>query len=207
MVPLRRRFWTWATICLPRSAQTAGPRRSTRRSRTCRSSCAARSTRGRRPSAARQPASEALAATAEIELEGYVRDIESDLLSAVDKQRKVDPYAACFPNNLTGALKPRGNAQADEAARILALVGKLQGVPEHTHSRVSATTRAIDTLRTRVASADTAEAAVSAALTSERMAQRAWRDQYRKTHGLLTALYPRDKRKVEGFFKKVRKRR
>jgi len=39
------------------------------------------------------------------------------------------------------------------------------------------------------------------------MAQRTWRDQYRKSHGLLTAVYPRDKRKVESYFKTIRKSR
>jgi len=162
-------------------------------------------------------AAEALSQAAEQTLEEKLRVIEGLLLLAVMKNREADPYKAVFPHGLMGALSPRGRAQIIEAERILALLSpppapaepapaepapaELKGVPDAVKAQLADLQAASETLRVRLNATDAADAAVVAAMTSELMQRRAWREQYRKDHGLLIALYPNSKRKVEGYFK------
>lgn len=87
------------------------------------------------------------------------------------------------------ALATTGGILADVGARAAALPGSLE------------------LLDVRLASLSAAEkTALLTAAAAEGIQTRRWRDQYRKDHGLLTALYPNDPRKMESFFKKPAKR-
>jgi len=175
-------------------------------------------------------AAEALSQAAEQSLEDKLRDIEGQLLLAVRKNREADPYKATFPHGLMAALSPRGRAQITEAKRILSLLSPpatpalpapaepapvepapaepapavLQGVPDAVKALLADLHAGIETLRVRLDATDAADTAAVAAMTSELMQRRVWREQYRKDYGLLIALYPNNKRKVEGYFKSQR---
>jgi hypothetical protein len=125
------------------------------------------------------------------------------VLLGVGKHRDRDPYASAFPGNLEGALKPKRRAQSTEARRIAGRVGPGSGAPADVAPLVITLLAQADTLDVHVGAAETAQAAETEALGTERVEQRRWRDQYRKDHGLLTARYPSDKRRVESFFKKA----
>jgi hypothetical protein len=165
---------------------------------------------GRKASEAATIAAEALALMAEVAVEQVIRKIESRTLEAVKKRRDLDPYARLFPQNLGGALAPQGRAQITEAKRIADLIlspdgTRLVGITEEIAAFAPELRAAMVILVARIDGVELAEAAAVAAFGAELTARRQWREQYRKTEGLLTALYPTDRRRVESFFKGVKK--
>jgi len=66
-------------------------------------------------------------------------------------------------------------------------------------------TRLATALDERCDAVEAADRVVDAAVATERTGQGKWRAQYRKDHGLLEALFPTDKTRIESFFKALRK--
>jgi len=166
--------------------------------------------RGRRASGEAVIAAGALAEAAEIEVEAVVRRVETRALESVNKKRSQEPYATLFPGNLTGALAPVGRAQATVATRIADFLApregaRLSGVSDEVASFAPELREKLTAFGARLDGVDAAEAAAVAAFAAELTARRQWREHYRKTHALLTALYPTDRRKVESFFKAAKK--
>ncbi len=166
--------------------------------------------------AARQAASraavaaEALKEQAEGEAEDVLREVEGMLLVACKKQRNQDPYRQVFPDNLLGAVRPRGAAQVVEARRVAGLIGPTNGAPlakvPASLGPVAVRLRAAaDALERAEASDRAAELALEAAFATELAERRRWREQYRKDEGLLIAIFPDNLRKVEKFFKDGRR--
>ncbi len=155
---------------------------------------------------------EALKVRAETEVENKIREIELMVLGVVNKKRDLDPYAIIFPKKLTGALKPSGAAQAKEGHRIANLIAPTEGdpvagLPGHAEGLGIELRALCVVLEERVKADEAAEEAVKTAWLNELSERRRWREQYRKDHGLLTALFPLEPRMVESFFKKPSKRR
>ncbi|MCC6524482.1 MAG: hypothetical protein IT373_17640, partial [Polyangiaceae bacterium] len=75
-----------------------------------------------------QQRAEALADSAEVELESLIRQSELAVLGASQKKRDLEPYPSVLPAGLSGALAPRGKAQAAEARRIATALGSAPGV-------------------------------------------------------------------------------
>lgn len=166
--------------------------------------------RGRDASDEGAIAAGALAVAAEVDLEGVLRRIDSRALEAVNKKRGLEPYATLLPGNLTQALAPVGRAQAAEASRIANLLApstgaRLAGVTDELAGFAPELRARVAAFVTRIEGLEAAEVAAVAAYGAELTARRVWREQYRKTHALLTALYPSDLRKVESFFKAAKK--
>ena len=147
---------------------------------------------------------EALVYRAEIDLEKTLKQIEGRVLLFVDKNRKAEPYVTAFPNGLTGPLAPKGRAQSIEGRRIVGTLGPETGVSADVTSLLPNVLTSATALDDRCTALEAADRAALAALALERTEVRHWRDQYRKDHGLLTALWPNDKKRVESFFKHVR---
>lgn len=153
---------------------------------------------------------EAMRVAAETSVEQTLGKLDLQLLGAVNRRRGDDPYKTAFPDGVTGAIAPRGRAQSAEALRIANYIAPLAGgspagIPAESLPLVA-------TLRTQIANFDAALAAetatdeaYAAAFLAELAARRAWREQYRKDFGLLTARFGTDKRKIESFFKKAAK--
>ena len=155
---------------------------------------------------------EAMRVDSETTLEQTLRAIDLSVLSASGRKRTAEPYVSTFPKGLTGAIEPRGRAQLAEGLRIANHLAPADGsAPEGVTNSIKAE---VATLRENLAdfertlnAEDTVHVAVAAAFNSELAARRAWREQYRKDHGLLTAQFGQDKRKVESFFKRPPKAR
>lgn len=103
-------------------------------------------------------------------------------------------------------------AQAKEGHRIANLIAPtegepLPGLPEHAAVLATELRALCLVLEERVKADEAAEEAVRTAWLNELSERRRWREQYRKDHGLLTALFPTDPRLVDSFFKKPTKRR
>ncbi len=152
----------------------------------------------------------ALAGAAEITVENVMRKVETRALERAGKKRKQEPYAGLFPGNLEGALAPTGRAQATEATRIAELIApaegrRHEGVTDEIAALAPELREAVTALLTRITSLEAAETAAVAAFGAELTLRRQWREQYRKTHALLTARYPSDKRKVEAAFRAGKK--
>jgi len=151
-------------------------------------------------------AAAALSLAAEVDTENVIRRIEARVLEAVNKKRGLDPYARLFPGNLEGALAPGGRAQATLAGQLADLIApsageRLVGVTDEIARFAPELREHNAVLLSRVAGLEAAEAAAVAAYGAELTSRRRWREQYRKTHGLVTAMYASDRRKVESFFK------
>jgi len=143
-------------------------------------------------------------------VESVIRKVESRTLETVKKKRNLEPYARLFPGNLEQALAPTGCAQAAVAVDLADLIApasepRLGGVTDEIANLTPALREAAAILLTRSDSVVAAETAAAAAYGAELTTRRQWREQYRKTHGLLTVLYPSDRRKVESFFKAAKK--
>jgi hypothetical protein len=166
--------------------------------------------RGRDASDEAVIAAGALVIAAEVEVEGVVRKIDSRTLELVNKKRGLEPYATLLPGNLAQALAPTGRAQAAEANRIANLLApatgaRLAGITDEIANLAPELRACIAVFVTRIEGLEAAETAAVAAYGAELTTRRVWREQYRKTHALLTALYPSDRRKVESFFKPAKK--
>ena len=149
---------------------------------------------------------EAMRVESETAVEQTLGSIDLSVLAASGRKRTAEPYVATFPKGLTGAIEPRGRAQLAEATRIANHLAPVEGASPA--GVTDAIKTEVATLRERLANferalnaEDAVHTAVLAAFASELAARRAWREQYRKTHGLLTAHFGQDKRKVESFFK------
>ena len=166
--------------------------------------------RGRDASDEAVIASGALALAAELEVETGMRKVESRALEVVKKKRDQEPYVRLFPGNLAQALAPTGRAQAAVATRVADLVApttgtRLAGVTDEIAGLAPELREKVAAFITRIEGVEAAEAAAVAAYGAELTTRRQWREQYRKTYALLTALYPSDRRKVESFFKAAKK--
>jgi hypothetical protein len=150
---------------------------------------------------------EALVYRGESDLEAAIKQVEGRVLLFINKNRKAEPYVTAFPNGLGGALAPKGKAQSTEARRIVASLGPATGVPADVTALLPEVLRLATALDDRCDALDAAEKAALAALALERTELRRWRDQYRKDHGLLTALWPSDKKRVETFFKSAKRKK
>lgn len=144
----------------------------------------------------------ALGFTCEGDIEECIRNIEGRVLLAVGKDRDEDPYAGAFPGALTGALKYVGKAQSAEFRRIAGLLASDDRVPADARSLLPNGERLACALDSSVDRCDAAVTALGAALTAEAAERRRWLEQYRKDFGLLTAVYPKNRARVERFFKK-----
>ncbi|MCC6521680.1 MAG: hypothetical protein IT373_03370 [Polyangiaceae bacterium] len=149
-----------------------------------------------------QQRAEALADSAEVELERLIRQAELAVLGASQKKRDQEPYPSVLPAGLSGALAPRGKAQAAEARRIATALGSAPAVTPAAASFAPGLVELADKLELATKTVEAAQAAVDAAEALEKQNKRAWRQTYRKIFGSLTALYPDDRRKVEAFFRK-----
>lgn len=150
---------------------------------------------------------QALADRAEADVEDSIRQVEGRVLLSVNKKRKAEPYVTAFPKGLTGALRHLGKSQAAEAYRIASVLDPyVENLPELSKLLTDMTTQA-DLLNDRHETLEACEMAVSSALATERTQKRLWRAQYRKDFGLLTSLFPLDKKRVNSFFKATRKNR
>ena len=155
---------------------------------------------------------EAMRVESETTLEQMLRNIDLSVLAASGRKRTAEPYVSTFPKGLTGAIEPRGRAQLAEGVRIANHLVAADGTsPDGVTDGIKAE---VATLRENLAdfertlnAEDAVHVALAAAFNSELAARRAWREQYRKDHGLLTAQFGQDKRKVESFFKKPTKPR
>ena len=168
---------------------------------------AQRATVGAREAAA---GAEALRIAAEVRVETSLRKLELILLAGVNKRRKDEPYVSAFPEGVTGAIAPLGNGQVAEAKRILALLAPTAGeppagVPAEAGATLVELLRGATALEERVRNEDAAAEAEARAFSTELSLRRSWREQYRKGHGLLTAQYPTDRKRVDSFFKKASK--
>jgi hypothetical protein len=146
---------------------------------------------------------EALELRAETDLEDQVKQVEGHTLLSVKKNRQAEPYITAFPKGLVGALAPRQKGQSAEARRIVSSLGPETGVPAAVTALLPEVLRLATLLDERCDAVDAALRAAVAALAIEKTELRRWREQYRKDHGLLTVLWPNDKKRVESFFKKV----
>lgn len=156
-------------------------------------------------------ATEALKIRGEADVEAKIRELELFVFAAARKNRKSDLYLRFFPKNLTGAIEPTGAAQVAEAERLANLAAPLPETPPEMRvpdlpegiERIGTELRALCAiLRERIAADEAAAKAVAEAFAVELSERRRWREQYRKDHGLLTALMPGDARTVESFFRK-----
>lgn len=152
----------------------------------------------------------ALAIAAEVNTESVLRRIEARVLEVVNKKRGIDPYARLFPGNLDGALSPAGRAQAALAAQIADLIApvsgpRLAGVTDEIANFAPELREQTAVMLTRLAGVEAAEAAAVAAYGAELTCRRQWREQYRRTHALVTVLYANDRRKVESFFRPAKR--
>jgi hypothetical protein len=151
---------------------------------------------------------EALRIAAEVDVEATLTRLELIMLGSVGKKRDKDPYKTSYPKGVPGAIEPRGAAQAAEATRIADYLAPAQGaapagVPAEAAPVIVELRTATTVLSDRVKTETAAQAAYETAWLSELSERRRWREQYRKDHGLLTAIYGNDKKKIESFFKKV----
>lgn len=165
------------------------------------------SSEGKRAAREAVDAAEAQLFVAEEEVENIIRRIAGILGAAVKRDTKRSPYIDVFPANLEGALMPRSAAQAMEARRIIGAIARLgttaaASIPPETATVVAQLSEATGALDTKVAAYETASTAAGAAAESELGERRRFREQYRKSFGLLTSVYPDDRKKVEGYFKK-----
>jgi hypothetical protein len=140
----------------------------------------------------------------EAKLEGSVKQVEGRALLQVNKDRSAEPYVTSFPNGLLGALKPVGEAQAEEARRIAGCY-PVESAPADIAALIPKLIEQADALVTRCKEAKEAEKALSQAQAIELTARRQWLEQYRKDSGLLIVIYPTDKKMVDSFFKSPRK--
>jgi hypothetical protein len=177
------------------------------RQQALRDALAARQAAGRSAQAA-----EALKVRAEQNLEDVLREFELGLLAAVGKRRERDPYKRVFPKNLLGALEPVGLAQVAEARRIADLLAPatgspIEGVPPTLAPVVARLRQAADELERTVAADVAAERAYQTAFANELAERRRWREQYRKNHGLLLAMFADTPRKADTFFRREKTRK
>jgi hypothetical protein len=148
---------------------------------------------------------EAILFRAEVNLEDLVKQVEGRALLHVKKNRKAEPYVTAFPKGLGGALAPTGKSQSAEARRIVTSLGPETGVPADVTALLPEVTRLATQLDEKCDASEAAARAAHAALAVEKTELRRWREQYRKDHGLLTVLWPTDRKRVESFFKKVKR--
>jgi hypothetical protein len=103
-----------------------------------------------------------------------------------------------------------GRAQAALATQLADLLApasgaRLTGVTDEIANFAPELREKTATLLSRLAGVEAAESAAAAAYGAELTCRRQWREQYRRTHALLTVLYPTDKRRVEAFFKPAKR--
>lgn len=155
---------------------------------------------------------EALRVESETTVEQTLSTLDLGVLAAAGRKRTAEPYKTAFPNGLTGAVSPRGRAQLAEGIRIanhlVPTVGDSPaGVTDGLKTEVATLREQLADFARTLDAEDAVHAAVATAFLSELAARRAWREQYRKNFGLLTAHFGDDKRRIESFFKKPTKSR
>jgi|GEM_PF-3540833 len=153
---------------------------------------------------------EAIRVVSETSLEQTLGKLELQLLGTVNRRRSDEPYKTAFPSGVTGAVSPRGRAQSAEALRIANYIAPLAGespagIPGESLPLVATLRAQVSTFDAALASEQATDDAYAAAFLAEFAARRAWREQYRKDFGLLTARFGTDKKKIESFFKKASK--
>ena len=155
---------------------------------------------------------EAMRVASETTLEQTLSTLDLGVLAAAGRKRTSEPYRTTFPNGLTGAVSPRGRAQLAEGLRIANHLVPAAGdsppaVTDGLKTEVATLRGELADFARTLDAEDAVHAAVATAFLNELAARRAWREQYRKDFGLLTAHFGADKRKIESFFKKPTKSR
>jgi hypothetical protein len=135
---------------------------------------------------------------ADLDLDDACRVCELEVLAAVGKDRAHADYRATFPKGLSALVADRGRSQA---AKVKALAGELTKRMPDLAGRHAAK---LEALAAGMVDADdklrAAQLATSSARNDERIARSELIRQLHRNRGALRAVYPRNIRRVRGFF-------
>lgn len=140
---------------------------------------------------------------ADWDLDNAVRQVHLEVLKRCNNRQDTPDYRKYLPDGLTAIV---GAALPAELQQVKALEERLRPASQSDQTmkqllqalttKRTALEQAIDKFRTAVTDHATAQGL-------EEVAQLEWRRQYRRSFGALTEMFPSDKSRVEGYFKRA----